>query len=101
MIENTKPLPQLKGVDVSFDVIGVAGVRLSTDGTVEAIVGGGLKSFRAGSFSIQLSQRLDVVLLKEKGIWQGYVQGLVGKIPDELKKITNNWKQIALPEMLD
>ncbi len=91
----------IKGVDVSFDVIGVGGVRLSKDGNIEAMVGGGLKSFKAGSFSIQLSQRVDVVLLKEKGMWQGYVQGLVGKIPDELKTITNNWKRIALPEMLD
>ncbi len=49
-------------------------------------VGGGLKSFKAGSFSIQLSQRLDVLLLKEKGMCQGYVQDRVGKIPDELKK---------------
>ena len=92
---------KIKGVDVSFDVIGVGAVRLAKDGTVEAIVGGGLKSFRAGVFSIQLSQRLDVVLLKEKGKWQGYVQGLIGKIPDELKTITNNWRRIAIPEMAE
>ena len=92
---------RIHGVDVSFDVIGVGAVSLSKDGNVEAIVGGGLKSFKAGGFSIQLLQRVDVVLLKEMGMWQGYVQGLVGKIPDELKKITNNWKRIALPELLD
>ena len=92
---------KIKEVDVFFNVIGVGAIRLSKDGSVEAIVGGGLKTFRAGSFSIQLSQRVDVVLLKEKGMWQGYVQGLVGKIPDELIVLTNNWKRIALPEMLD
>ena len=91
----------VNGVDVSFDVIGVGGVRLSKDGSVEAIVGGGLKSFRAGGFSINLSERLDMVLIKENGMWQGYVQGLEGNIPIELKKITDNWKQVPLPEMID
>jgi len=91
----------VNGVDVSFDVIGVGGIRLSNSGSVKAIVGGGLKSFRAGGFSINLSERLDVVLIKEKDAWQGYVQGLEGDVPNELKKITDNWKRIALPEMLD
>jgi hypothetical protein len=92
---------KIKGADVSFDVIGVGAVRFSKNGSVEAIVGGGLKSFKAGNFSIQLSQRLDMVLLKENGKWQGYVQGLEGNIPGELKTITKNWRRITLPEVLE
>lgn len=92
---------KIKEVDVFFDIIGVGAVRLSKDGSVEAVVGGGLKSFRAGSFSLQLSERVDMALIKENGVWQGYIQGLNGKIPDGLKRITNNWKRISLPEELN
>ena len=92
---------KVKGLDVSFDIIGVGGIRLAKDGSIEAMVGGGLKSFVCGDFSIQLSERIDVVLIKENGIWQGYVQGLKDEIPNELKKITNRWKRIPLPEILN
>ena len=91
---------KVKEVDVSFDIIGVGGIRLAKDGSVEAIVGGGLKSFVCRDFSINLSERIDVILIKENGIWQGYVQGFNGKIPNELKKITNHWKRISLPQEL-
>jgi hypothetical protein len=92
---------KVKGIDVFFNVIGVGGVRLSKDGTVEAIAGGGLKSFKSADFSITMAERVDMVLLREKGEWRGYWQGLNTAIPDELLAITAHWTRIGLPVNLN
>lgn len=89
---------KVKGYDVFFDAIGVAAVRLNRAGKVEAIVGGGLKSFKTGSFEINLENRIDIALWKnDRGKWEGIIQGWKGKIPLELLAITRNWNRLGVP----
>ncbi|MEO6949384.1 MAG: hypothetical protein ABI123_07140, partial [Ginsengibacter sp.] len=88
----------VQGRKVSFDAIGIAAVRLNKQGHVEAIAGGGLKSFKTGSLSIDLTERMDIALFKEHGKWRGIVQGYKGKLPAALTKITMDWTRINIPE---
>ncbi|MEO9021829.1 MAG: hypothetical protein ABI237_19375 [Ginsengibacter sp.] len=88
----------VEGRKVSFDAIGIAAVRLNKHGYIEAIAGGGLKSFKTETFSIDLPERMDIALFKEHGKWRGIVQGYKGKLPATLTKITKDWTRIKIPE---
>jgi len=90
---------EIGGNKVSFDAIGIAAVRLDLNGNPEAIAAGSLKSFRCGNIEINLNERLDLALwIDQNGQWRGVIQGLQGTVPQELLKITRNWKRIGLPE---
>jgi hypothetical protein len=83
---------------VSVDAVGVAAVRLSDKGHLEALAAGSLKSFKGGEVEITLEKPLDIALWSdEKGSWQGIIQGLEGDIPMQLLKITDHWERLALP----
>lgn len=82
---------------VRFDAIGLAAIRLDKQGEVEALAAGGLKSVKAGSFSITLEKRADIVLIKEKGKWKGIIKGSTGEIPASLTTITSNWTRVRWP----
>jgi hypothetical protein len=56
----------VKGHQVQFKAIGVAGVRLADDGGFEAMVAGGLQLFRVGSLDISLKQPVDVALWRDR-----------------------------------
>ena len=56
---------QVNGQAVTFDAVGVAAVRLSKTGQVEALVGGGLKLFRAGDMTVEMPERADVALWRD------------------------------------
>jgi hypothetical protein len=86
------------GFDAFIDAVGIAAVRLDKKGNLEALAGGGLKSFKTGSFEINLKERADVVLWKDaKGKWQGVLQGWDGDIPAGLAQITTNWSRLNIP----
>lgn len=89
---------KVNGYDVFFDAIGVAAVRLNDDGQVQAIVAGGLKSFKAGNLEINLEERIDIALWKDdKEKWEGVIQGWKGNIPAQLLAITKNWNRLRIP----
>jgi hypothetical protein len=84
---------------VRVDAVGVAAVRLDKNGKLEALAAGGLKSFKAGSFEINLDERLDIALwVDHKGKWQGIVQGCKGAIPADLLNVTEKWTRLHIPE---
>ena len=88
----------IDGVDVTFDAIGVAAIRLDEEGYVQALAAGGLKSFQTGSFEIELHQRVDLALwLDEQGKWRGVLQGWAGDIPAPLLAVTHEWLRLDVP----
>ena len=89
---------QVNGHAVVFDAVGVAAVRLSETGKVEAMVAGGLKLFKAGDLTLELPERADVALWRDaRGEWQGVLQGHNGSLPDALARITPNWSRLRMP----
>jgi len=89
---------KVNGYEVTFDAVGVAAVRLSRDGKLEAMAAGGLKHFKSGPVEIRLEQPADVALRQDaKGAMQGILQDHQGPIPPALKKITTNWLRLAVP----
>ena len=92
---------KINGQMVSVDAVGVTAVRSDENGQVEALVAGGLKSFKAGNVKIDLEERIDLALWKnKKGEWEGVLQGWKKEIPAALLKITKDWKRIGLPSPL-
>ena len=92
---------KVQGYPVTFDATGLAAVRLDHDGQPEAIVAGGMKSFRAGNMKINLDRRIDLALLKDKqGEWEGVVQDFEGEIPEQLLSLTKKWVKISKPSPL-
>ena len=86
------------GVDVAWDAVGVAAVRLDKEGKVEAMAAGGLKLFKTGEMMIALSERVDVALWRDvAGKWRGVLHGVDGGIPSVLTKITKKWTRLSLP----
>lgn len=90
---------EINGVKVSMDAIGVIGLRLNEKGEPEAMAASDLKHFRAGSLSLSLDKRMDIALWKEPdGKWKGVIQTeQIGKLPEQLKKITTDWSYLRLP----
>ncbi len=92
---------KVEGYDVFFDAIGVAAVRLNKLGEVQAMVAGGLKSFKSGIFEINLENRMDIALwIDGNGKWEGVIQGWKGNIPEQLLAITKNWGRLNIPAPL-
>jgi hypothetical protein len=56
---------KVNGHAAAFDAVGVAAVRLSKTGSVEAMVAGGLKSFQTGDMTIEMPDRTDVALWRD------------------------------------
>jgi len=89
----------VNGHPVSVDAVGVAGVKVDEEGKLQALAAGSLKSFRCGSFAINLDERADVALwIDDSGAWRGLLQGWEGPVPEELLRITRNWDRIRIPE---
>lgn len=92
----------VQGHPVEFDAIGVAGVRLATDGSLEALAAGGLRHFRAGTFEIALEQRADVALWRDaQGRFHGALQDWAGAVPAPLASLTDDWLRLAIPPPVD
>ena len=89
------------GQEVAFDAVGVAAVRLDKDGKLEALAAGGLKRFAVGKTTIELPQRIDVALWKDKeGVWQGVLQDYEGDVPKDLAALCKHWIRLQVPEPL-
>ncbi len=88
----------IRGAAVKVDAEGIAAVRLDKDGKPEALAASGLKSFRAGLFSIDLPDRADVALRRdEAGNWHGVLQDCAGRVPQPLAAMTKDWLRLAVP----
>ena len=84
--------------NVTFNAFGVAAVKLDENGQVQTLAAGGLKYFKAGKFVIQLDQRIDLALWKNKnGEFEGVIQGYEGEIPKSLLSVTKKWELIKNP----
>ena len=92
---------RMHGSDVVFDAVGIAAVRLGKDGKLDAMAAGGLKVFRGGGTSIELSQRADVAVWRgDHGRMHGVLQDWVGPVPDSLSAITDDWLRLDVPTPL-
>ena len=90
---------KVDGRDVAFDAVGLAAVRLDGKGKLEAMAAGALKSFRGGGLSLELPERGDVALWRDRrGAWHGVLQGWTGPVPAALTAITDNWARLLTPE---
>jgi hypothetical protein len=93
---------RIEDYQVTFDAIGVAAVRLSREGRVEALAAGGLKSFAGPGLELALEERADLALwLNEDEQWEGVIQGWEGDIPPALLDLTGSWSRLALPVPYD
>lgn len=91
---------QILGREVSFDGVGLFAVRLDTEGRVEAVAAGGLKSFAGGGLELALESRTDLALWRDAtGAWQGVVLGHAGPLPAVLERITPRWTRLRWPEI--
>lgn len=91
----------LKGQKVKVDAVGVVGVRVGDDGSLEAMAAGGLRYFEVGRFKIKLEKPADIALWRdEKGKMQGVLQDWDGPIPAALTAITPNWLRLVVPANL-
>lgn len=89
---------KIKKYNVSIDAVGVAAVRLDEKGNIETLAAGSLKRIKTGNFDIELDERIDLALWKDKkGKWQGVIQSEKPEVPKELLAITKNWTHLSLP----
>ncbi len=87
----------MDGHEVTIETIGVAGVRLDDNGSLQALAAGGLKRFRCPSLEISLDIPLDLALWRDgDGQMRGVVQGLDGPLPGALTKLTRDWQALEL-----
>lgn len=92
---------QVNGQAVTFDAVGLAAVRLSKTGQVDALVAGGLRLFKTAEMTLEMPERADVALWHDSnGQWQGALQGTDGPVPGALARITSNWKRLRSPVLL-
>lgn len=91
---------EVQGYPVDVDAVGVAAVRLSRNGELEALACGGLKTIRVGKFSLALPERMDIALIRRSGKWKGIIHnGRNTNIPAPLLRITSNWTVVRQPEI--
>lgn len=85
------PIQQTINVDgqaVSVDAVGLVGIRMGQQGQVEALAAGGLRSLKAGDFSIELPERVDPAIWRdEQGKFKGVLQGHKGPVPAQLAEV--------------
>lgn len=92
---------EVRGRTVKVDAIGVVGVRLAKDGTVEALAAGGLRKFETEHLKIILPERIDIAIWRDRqGKMQGVVQGWNGSVPAALAKLSGNWQRLSVPPPL-
>jgi hypothetical protein len=92
---------KVAGHDITFDAIGVVGVRLDPKGQPVALAAGGLKRFEVGAFRIELPERVDLSLWRDpKGLWQGVLQSCSGPVPAPLAALTDRWLRMNVPAPL-
>ena len=78
--------------EISMKCTGLGACRMNARGEVEALAAAGLLFFQTGDFSIQLKEPTDLVLLRDTNGLHGILQSKSNILPEELKKITPDWK---------
>jgi len=87
---------EVSGHDIAVDALGLAAIRLDKDGAVEALACGGLRWFRGGGMAIDLPERRDIALWRDRnGHWQGATTE--GEIPEALLAIAPHWQRLKFP----
>lgn len=90
------------GIRVNVDAVGVVGIRLTSEGGLDAFAAGGLKRLEAGSFKFELPERVDVAFWHDQqGSTRGVLQGRHGPVPKALTSLTDHWFRVRLPKPLD
>ncbi len=93
---------KIDGTDVTFDAIGLAGIRLDKNGKLDAFMAGGLKHFKGNGIEIALEKRTDLALWKgEDGDFHGVLQEHKGTIPESLLQVTKDWIELECPAPLE
>lgn len=82
---------------VHMESVGVAAIRLDSEGRVDAFAAGGLKKLRAPGIDIELPEPLDLAFWREDGHARGVCQEGVAPIPEALKSLTEDWKLLHMP----
>ncbi|MBN2317326.1 MAG: hypothetical protein JXM79_25610, partial [Sedimentisphaerales bacterium] len=85
------------GHKVFMDAVGVAAVRLDSNGDLEAFAAGGLKRLSAPGLTIELLERADIAYWHENGRPRGVYQGRQKNIPASLKMFCKNWRYLFVP----
>ncbi|MBN1343122.1 MAG: hypothetical protein JXQ73_10605 [Phycisphaerae bacterium] len=86
---------------VTVDAIGIVAVRIGKAAAVEALAAGGLKRFRGPGLDIELPDRVDMAIWRDRdGTWRGAVQGGTLPLPGPLTALTKHWTLLALPAPL-
>lgn len=89
------------GREVEIDGVGIAAVRLDSGGKLEALAIGGLKRFKGGGVSIELAERVDVALWRDRqSKWRGVLQGYRGPVPAVLATLAADWLRLDIPPPL-
>jgi len=92
---------EISGHKVAVDAIGVMGIRLAADGSVEALAAGGLKRIEVGAFKLALDPPADIALWRDAaGKWHGVLQDWAGPIPPGLSAFTADWLLLSVPSPL-
>jgi len=93
---------RVDGHNVVVDAVGLLAIRLDKRGAVEALAAGGLKRLDAGELKIELADRVDVALWRDRGgKWRGVIQDCSGPIPTGLGKLTDRWVRLSVPIPLE
>lgn len=105
--DSIKTSVTIDGHTAAIDAVGIVGIRLSADGSLDALAAGGLKSIKVGEFGLELPDRIDIALWRDgSGEFHGVIQHpkpvkdseLV--VPEELMAVTKDWRKLAVPRPL-
>ena len=92
---------KIGGEEVELDAVGVAAVRLTANGRLDAFAAGGLRRLRVRDTTIDLPARADVALwCGADDRWHGVLQDFVGEVPLVLTAFTKDWLRLAVPPPL-
>ncbi len=90
------------GHALQADVRGMLAVRFAQDGTLDALVAGGLRQFDGGGVSLQLDPPADIAWWHDKhGRARGAIQDFEGELPGALRELADDWARLASPPPVD
>ncbi len=95
-------LIHVRDITMSVDAVGLLAIRLDKRGHIEALAAGGLKRFNADSLKIELPERTDLALWRDRrGKFHGVLQGWTGPVPATLRALTHDWLRLSVPAPLE
>lgn len=88
----------ISGCQVEVDAVGILAVRLTSDGSVDALAAGGLKRFKGGGLSLEFETPVDFAYWHDKaGNAKGALQNWSGPVPEFLFALAKDWLQLSTP----